>query len=355
MTEPATGLVWAPDFAAYDALGPAFLPPIRRLHNYHWDIGERVGCLMDIVKQTDLVRHLTVIEPVPADLDDMRLVHEENYIREFRRRGAVDGIPFSQAALALGGALDLLDAVLMGRIGRGYALVRPAGHHAGPGGGRGGCALANGAIAAKRALRAGIEKILFIDWDAHHGNSQQEVFWEEPAVLTISIHQRQLGEGTHAASVASRGRGKGWGSNVNVPMPAGAGGFLYRRVFTEVIRPAADAFKPELVIVSSGLDANNVDPSARLRLNSSDFAYMTSEVMSIADRHAEQRLLMVHEGGYSLPYIPLCLLRILETLVSKDLGIDDPFLAVWGTAYADEVNDEELVKTLRSYLVDVPR
>jgi acetoin utilization deacetylase AcuC-like enzyme len=189
---------------------------------------------------------------------------------------------------------------------------------------------ANGVLAALELKRLGAERILYLDWDAHHGNSQQGAFWSDPSVLTISVHQaRAFPPGTGGTD--ARGAGQGYGTNINIPVPPGSGGGVYRTAFKDVIRPAAEAFRPDFVLVSSGLDASYIDPSARLCLHSGDYEWMTDQVITMAGENCDGRLVMTHEGGYSLPYLPLCFLRIVERLSGCRTGIVDPFLARWGT------------------------
>ena len=300
-----------------------------------WDVGERVGCLHDVVESVgdrlDLVR---VTDFVPAGLDELREFHDADYVRE-----QLDGPLTAAGRAAVGAARELCRRIWAGDLDNGYALVRPSGHHserATPGGG---CLFATGVLAVLEARRLGARRVLVVDWDAHHGNSQQSAFWSDPSVLTISIHQdRKWPPST--GGIDARGGGLGLGHNINVPVPPGAGGGVYRAVFDRVVEPAADRFRPDFVLVACGFDGGYLDPSARLCLHSGDYGHLTARMVDIADRHAGGRLLLTQEGGYALGYLPLCFLRVLEALSGGRSGIEDPFLTRWGEDFASAVTAE---------------
>ncbi|MCX4239282.1 histone deacetylase family protein [Paraliomyxa miuraensis] len=201
--------------------------------------------------------------------------------------------------LAAGAAVEAVDAVLDGHARNAFAFVRPPGHHAEPDRAMGFCLLNNVAIAAEHALgRPGIERVMVIDWDVHHGNGTQAAFYERRDVLFFSSHQFPFYPGTGA--VQEHGRGEGEGHTINVPLSAGATDGDFRRMFGDVVVPAAERFDPQLVLVSAGFDAHCQDPLGGMALTEEGFADLCATVKAIADAHAGGRLVLVLEGGYDL-------------------------------------------------------
>ena len=202
---------------------------------------------------------------------------------------------FTAARRAVGAATLAVDEVMAGNAGNAFAAVRPPGHHAGADFYMGFCLFNNAAIAARHAQRRhGLERIAIVDWDVHHGNGTQAVFWSDATVLYCSTHQMPLYPGTGAREET------GVGNIVNSPLAPGDGGAEFRAAFDEDILPAVDAFAPELIVVSAGFDAHERDPLASLRLTEDDFAWATSAVMEIAARHSGGRIVSLLEGGYDL-------------------------------------------------------
>jgi acetoin utilization deacetylase AcuC-like enzyme len=203
------------------------------------------------------------------------------------------------ALLAAGGVLAAVDAVVAGRAGNAFCAVRPPGHHARPAQGMGFCIFNNVAIAARYAQKKHqIGKVLIVDWDVHHGNGTQDIFYEDGSVFYFSTHQWPLYPGTGRKE--ETGRGAGAGTTLNCPFPMDAGRQEILGAFQEQLLPAAERFKPELVIVSAGFDSRVDDLLGGLRLTDKDFADLTAIVKDIARRHARRRLVSVLEGGYSL-------------------------------------------------------
>jgi acetoin utilization deacetylase AcuC-like enzyme len=230
------------------------------------------------------------------------------------------------ALLSTGGCLAALDSIMAGEIQNAYALVRPPGHHAEPESGFGFCLFNNVAITAKYARQKyGIERIAIVDWDVHSGNGTQKSFYEDPDTLFISIHQ--IGNyPVDQGFVKENGAGAGEGYNINIPLPPGCGHGAYDAAFERVIVPALGAFKPQLILVSSGFDACFMDPQASMMLSSTDFRYFTKLVKRVAHRHSKDRLLIIHEGGYSDEQVPFCGLAVCEELSGLDSGVSDPFV-----------------------------
>lgn len=196
----------------------------------------------------------------------------------------------------VGGAVHAVDEVMSGRVGNAFSAMRPPGHHAESDKAMGFCFFNNAAIAARHAQKAhGAERVAIVDWDVHHGNGTQEIFWGDASVLYASTHEMPLYPGTGAPS--ERGE---HGSIVNTPLRAGDGTDVFRDAFESAILPRLEDFRPDLVIVSAGFDAHWRDPLANINLKEADFAWATQKLMEIADRHAGGRLVSILEGGYDL-------------------------------------------------------
>ncbi|MDF3198364.1 class II histone deacetylase [Pseudomonas sp. 1912-s] len=231
------------------------------------------------------------------------------------------------AALAAGGVVAAVDAVLQGTVRNAYALVRPPGHHAEPDQGMGFCLLANAALAARHALdQHGLTRIAIVDWDVHHGNGAQRIFWDDPRVLTVSIHQ-DGNYPAHTGHAHELGGGAGTGYNLNVPLPAGCGEGAYLAAFDTLILPALRAYRPQLIIVPCGFDAGAYDPLGRMMLHSDSYRAMTQRLMDLADHCCDGRLVLCHEGGYEPNTVPYMGLAVMETLSGQRTAIVDPNLA----------------------------
>jgi acetoin utilization deacetylase AcuC-like enzyme len=217
------------------------------------------------------------------------------------------------AELAAGGTVALVDQLIDGPVSKGFALVRPPGHHATPGRAMGFCLLNNVAIAAAHARARGLERVAIIDWDVHHGNGTQDAFYGDPHVLYVSTHQFPFYPGTGA--VLETGTGEGTGYTVNVPMTAGGGDARYRGAFERVILPALSEYRPDLVIVSAGFDASARDPLAEMALSADAFGWMGRELRKIADASAKGRMLVALEGGYDLVALEAGLLSATRGIV----------------------------------------
>jgi acetoin utilization deacetylase AcuC-like enzyme len=252
--------------------------------------------------------------PIPARLanpDELALCHERQYIqlaeREiqegFHELSTGDTIispkSLDAALRATGGALNAVDAIVEKRVSNAISIGRPPGHHASSARGMGFCIFNTVAIAARYAQRKhGIGRVLIADWDVHHGNGTQDIFYTDGTVFFFSSHQSPWYPGTGPRS--ERGDGAGEGMTLNCPFPAGSGRKEILGAFQEQLLAAADHVKPELVLISSGFDSRAGDPLGRFLLSDNDFVDLTRVMREIADKHARGRLLSVLEGGYSL-------------------------------------------------------
>ena len=216
----------------------------------------------------------------------------------------------AEAALrAAGAAVAAVDAVLGGDTLRAFCAVRPPGHHATGDTPMGFCLFNNVAVAAAHALaKHGLARVAIADFDVHHGNGTQAIFEQDPRVLFLSSHQWPLYPGTGAVDE------RGIGNIHNAPLPAGAGGDLFRAAWRERLLPELDRFAPQLVLVSAGFDAHRRDPLAALQLEAGDYGWLTRELLAIAKRHAQGRLVSLLEGGYDLDALRECSVAHLRAL-----------------------------------------
>ena len=293
--------------------------------------------LLALLEVSGLAERLVRIAPRPAQIDELRSFHSERYIDEVRRLSDDNGGSvgesvtigpgsFEIAALAAGGAIEAAEAILAGRIRNAYALVRPPGHHAEADRGRGYCVFGNAVLAVRHAQRHhGLARIAVVDWDVHHGNGTESAFIEDPGVLTISIHQ----DGCYpvdAGRISDTGRGAGRGTNLNIPLPPGAGHGAYLAAFERAVLPALTRYRPELIVVASGLDASAMDPLGRMLCTSETYRLMARHLVAAAADLCSGRLLATHEGGYSNAYVPFCGLAVVEEFASIRTPVIDPYL-----------------------------
>ena len=245
----------------------------------------------------------------PADTAQIERVHAPDYVallRDYAARGGgrieadtvVSERSFEAATLAAGAVCDAVRRVTAGEDRSALCLVRPPGHHALPTGAMGFCLLGNVAIGARHALAAcGLDRVLIVDWDVHHGNGTQAMFWDDEQVAFLSIHRWPFYPGT--GDRAETGAGPGLGYTVNLPIEFGTPLNAYHAQFEDSLARLAAKVKPQLVIISAGFDAHREDPIGSLELEAEDFARLTRSVLAIADQHCAGRVVSVLEGGYN--------------------------------------------------------
>jgi acetoin utilization deacetylase AcuC-like enzyme len=248
------------------------------------------------------------VGPRTATDDELARVHDRRFVEALTKlrgeRGYLDPDTYVSAEsvevarLAAGSLLAMVDAMIDGPVPKGVALLRPPGHHARPARAMGFCLLNNVAIAAAHARTRGLERIAVVDWDVHHGNGTQEIFWTDPNVLYVSTHQAPFYPGTGDADEVGDGPGQGY--TVNVPLAAGAGDAVYASAFERVVLPVVESYAPVLVLVSAGFDASARDPLAQMELSANAFGWMARELARLAARSAKGRMALVLEGGYDL-------------------------------------------------------
>jgi acetoin utilization deacetylase AcuC-like enzyme len=293
----------------------------------HPERPERLDAVSSALDKAGLTAKMSRVQPRVAKDDELAMVHSREYIALVRRevqRGnrnlstgdTVIGPKSLDVALnAAGGVLNAVDAVLNGHSKNAFCAVRPPGHHAGPTRGMGFCIFNNVAVAARYAQKKhGAARVMIVDWDVHHGNGTQDTFYSDGTVLFFSTHQYPWYPGTGAAD--ERGEGRGSGMVINCPFDAGAGRSEIYGAFRKLLLPAADAFKPDLALVSAGFDSRLGDPLGRFELTDDDFADLTRLMLDIADKHCGGRLVSVLEGGYSLTGLGAAAAAHVRTLIT---------------------------------------
>ena len=294
-----TGLVYHPAYLEHD-MGAG-----------HPESPNRLRAIIQQLERSGTAARISKIEPRMAEDEWITQIHSPSYVATLRTHQPSSGrvaldpdtsmSPGSLPAayLAAGGALAAVDAIMRGEVQHAFCAVRPPGHHAESAKAMGFCLFNNVAIAARYVQKKhGVTRVLIVDWDVHHGNGTQHSFEQDPSILFFSTHQYPHYPGTGRAT--ERGKGAGEGFTINVPMDAGDGDDEYHAIFLNVLLPAADAFKPEFVIISAGFDAHRDDPLASMGLTEAGYTDLTSLVAGIAKRHAQGRLLSALEGGYNL-------------------------------------------------------
>ena len=312
--------------------------PLLAEPELHPENAVRILNMKAVLERGPLAGHLRWRDGRHAEAAELELVHDRAYVEGVREFCAAGGgvltwsTPVSQgswkAALAAAGTtLAATEAVLAGKTGRAYALVRPPGHHAQPAQADGYCLFSNVALAAEHARSRGLERVAVVDWDVHHGNGTQECFYERSDVLTISLHMRHGSWGpTHPQTGAPDevGSGSGAGYNVNVELPPGTGDGGYMRAMEEIVAPVVDRFAPELILVACGQDANQFDPNGRQCVTMEGFRRLGAAARELADRHCGGRIVLVQEGGYARSYSAFCLHGTLAGVLGADTGLEDP-------------------------------
>ncbi|MEO8723338.1 MAG: class II histone deacetylase [Sphingobium sp.] len=347
---PRTGFVWNELYMWHDTGHYAGVlqpdPEIFVEPDEHSESPKTKRRFKNLLDATGYIRHLEMIDAVvPGEAQVLR-VHDADYVERLKMLSVEGGQAgrstvfgkggYDLAMLSVGGCLAMADAIMAGRVANGYVLNRPPGHHAVRDAAMGFCFLANGAITVRSLIDDhGLSRIAIVDWDVHHGNGAESIFWEDPRVLTLSIHQDNCFP-PDSGAVDAVGDGAGRGYNMNIPLPPGSGRGAYIAAFERVVIPALDAFRPDFILVASGFDAAGQDPLGRNMLYSTIYGEMTRMLMEVARRLCGGRIMMTHEGGYSPSVVPFCGLRVLEALSGIASGVTDPFEAVLaGVGYQD--------------------
>ena len=305
--------------------------------SHHPESAARLTATLKVLEEKGMLPRLAQLAPYAATPEDLALVHHPAYVRAVERAAAQGGGyldfdtiisrgSYQAAVMAAGGAMRAVDAVLDGEAQAAFALVRPPGHHARPTRGMGFCLFNNVAVAARHALRRGLQRVLIVDYDVHHCNGTQEAFYRDSDVLYFSVHQYPSYPGT--GDYDEVGEGVGDGYTVNVPLPAGTGDAGFESAFTEILAPLARRFRPELILASVGYDAHWTNSvylnMVAMNMSVQGYATLARRLQALADELCRGRLALVLEGGYHLEAQAYSTLATFAALLG-DTVIEDPF------------------------------
>lgn len=320
-----TAVFYSPKFLEHDT-GPD-----------HPETPNRLRVIIQELNRSGLLEaeKCALIEPKPAKYEDLELAHESDYIKLVEKICAAGGgildlgdtvvspQSFEAAFLAVGAVIDATNMVAKGKARNSFALVRPPGHHAGPYYALGFCLFNNIAVAAFHLLhRLNYSRVLILDIDTHHGNGTQEIVYNTNKVLYISLHEDSSGfPGT--GFVDEIGEGEGLGYTVNVPLPFRINDTIYHQAFNEIVKPIADQFKPQFILVSAGFDGHYTDPVGGLHLSVGGYQEIFGKIVTLATRLCERKLVATLEGGYSLDFLGKMATAAIAKMASTSYPIKD--------------------------------
>ena len=309
--------------------------PIYLEHNLpsHPEHAGRLERIISTLGEHGILASLRLLDPIPATVEAIRRVHTSRLIEQVRCLAETGGghvdhdtyvspRSFEAALMAAGGVIRAVEAVLAGEVTSAFALVRPPGHHATSTRAMGFCLFNNIAVAARAALAEGsAERVFIVDFDVHHGNGTQDAFAGDPAVFYASTHQYPLYPGTgHWDEI---GPARGERTTLNIPLPAGVGDAGYAEIFTELVWPMAERFRPDLMLVSAGYDAHWSDPLARMSLSLAGYGWLQTELVDMAKHLCRGQIVFALEGGYQLDVLSHGVLSAFRAMMGLD-SIADP-------------------------------
>jgi acetoin utilization deacetylase AcuC-like enzyme len=293
----------------------------------HPETPQRLVSIYEMLDNPDMAWKYTGIDARHATREELERVHRPYFI-DFIAQSAGKAMTmldsdtvataetYDTARLAAGGVMNAIDSVVSGETDNAFALVRPPGHHAQAAEAAGFCIFNNIAVGARHALvRWGMERILIVDWDLHHGNGTQEAFYEDRQVLYCSTHQSPAYPGT--GGLEETGKGAGIGYTINIPLRPGADDAFYVRVFREILRPVARMFRPEIILVSAGFDPYVGDPLGEMKVTPEGFACLTRILLDLAEECCNGRLVLVLEGGYNVSGQTKSVRAVLQELLGE--------------------------------------
>lgn len=338
-----------------------FYDPIYLEHDNgfgHPERPERLQAAMRVLEGTGLLDKLDVVSPRDAKVKEIELVHPMRHIQKVREVAEAGGgwldpdthvspRSYDAALRSAGAALEGIERIVAGQADNAFCLVRPPGHHATAERGMGFCLFNNNAVASRFAMEEfGIKRIFILDWDAHHGNGIQDIFYDDPRVLYASLHQYPHYPGS--GSFHEVGSGKGEGFTVNFPFPAHSGEEAYLAAFDQVILPIARQFEPELVLISAGYDGHFSDPLCSMLLGAVDYAAMAERLKALAEEFCGGKMMASLEGGYDLTGIAASITNTIAVMAGEDIRlVEDAALKPGLTSPRRAL---EVVEAAREYL-----
>ncbi len=307
----------------------------HRLPGYnHPENPRRIQAVWEQMEASGLHLRMTPLVPTPATGDMLLAVHSPRLIAQLARIADEERLTFIDqdtyalpvswdiARLSAGGVVRAVQAVARGEVSNALAVTRPPGHHATINRSMGFCILSNVAIAARYALdHLGIERLMIVDYDVHHGNGTQDVFYKDDRALFISTHQYPFYPATGALGEVGEGQGRGF--TINIPLSSGHGDASYRRIFNEIVWKAAQRYQPQLIIVSAGFDAHWRDPLGQMRLTLAGYDHLTRELIRMAQTYCAGRIVFAMEGGYDLTALGHGVRNIAHALLGES-EVSDP-------------------------------
>ena len=335
---------------------PLFL---EHTHSGHPESAERLRAVMNLLRKEHALDEVTNLPFAPATEQELQQVHRHDYIAQVMTIAGFGGgslgpdtylndASFDAAALAAGAGIAATQAMLRGDVQRSFALVRPPGHHAFADHGEGFCLFNNMAFAAKAALSPdafangsgeALERVMIVDFDVHHGNGTQAIFYDDPRALFVSSHQMPLYPGS--GYINETGKGAGKGATINVPLFPGAGDVAFECVLNEVVVPAARRYKPQLLMVSAGFDAHWRDPLAQLNVSLNGFTNTVRGLCELSDEFCAGKMVVIMEGGYDLSALSHGVLNTLRLLQGG--AVIDPL----GPAGGKETDISEILAAVK--------
>jgi acetoin utilization deacetylase AcuC-like enzyme len=334
-------------------------PGLAHTRPGHPESHGRMVAVQRSLEQSGILQQVTAVSPQPVSIEQLKRVHTPSLIDRIRTVSTIGGglldygdtyatsQSFELARLAAGGCCTAVDQIMNGQARNALALVRPPGHHAESGKVGGFCLFNNVAIAARHAQAMfDVQRVAIFDIDVHHGNGTQEIFYEDDSVLFVSAHLFAPYFYPGTGSLDEMGQGAGDGYTLNVPLPPGVGDIGYGRILNELVWPKIRAFKPEFIMVSVGFDAHWQDPLASAGLSLTGYAYITNQLVALADEVCNGRVLFVLEGGYHHEVLTAGVANVIHSL----LGIDEIHDDFGPTPYAETDVTHLLAKLRRRHL-----
>lgn len=316
----------------------------------HPEHAGRIKAVWSQLQSAGLVDRLSCIDPTPVTDEQILSVHTQEHldrliwVSQQNKTVLIDQdtyalpVSFDIAKLSAGGVITAVDAVLQGNADNAMAVVRPPGHHATPNRQMGFCLLSNIAMGARHAqTQHQLKKVLILDYDVHHGNGTQDVFYADDSVMFISIHQSPFYPGT--GLIGETGRLDGHGYTLNIPISGGHGDEGYKAIFNDIVWRAVEKFEPEIMLISAGFDAHWVDPLAGMKLSLSGYDFLARDCIKMADKVCDGKIIFVMEGGYDLKALAHGWQNIAHALLGDD-ELSDPYGEAPSSLSIDEIQSD---------------